>query len=59
VWDLNDVARGVVRTMYWDMYVRVTTHTGHMSWMGLTSQVTSCDLFIHETGKGVASIGNV
>ena len=24
-----------------------------MSWMGSTSQVTSCDLFIHETSKGV------
>jgi len=27
--------------------------------MGLTSQVTNCDWFIHETGKGVALVGNV
>ena len=27
--------------------------------MGLTSQVTSCDLFIRETGKAVVSVGNV
>jgi hypothetical protein len=30
-----------------------------MSQMGLTSQVTNCDQFIRETGKGVASVGNV
>ena len=30
-----------------------------MSWMGSTSQVTSCDLFIRETGKGVVSVRNV
>ena len=27
--------------------------------MGLTSQVTECDHFVHETGKGVASVINV
>ena len=27
--------------------------------MGSTSQVTNCDRFIRETGKGVASVGNV
>jgi hypothetical protein len=30
-----------------------------MSRMGSTSQVTNYDRFIRETGKGVASIGNV
>ena len=27
--------------------------------MGLTSQVTECDHFVHETGKGVALVRNV
>jgi hypothetical protein len=30
-----------------------------MSQMGATSQVTNCDRFIRETGKGVAPVGNV
>jgi hypothetical protein len=30
-----------------------------MSRMGPTSQVTNYDRFIRETGKGVASVGNV
>jgi hypothetical protein len=30
-----------------------------MSRMGSTRRVTSCGLFIRETGKGVASVGNV
>jgi hypothetical protein len=30
-----------------------------MSQMGSTSRVTSCDLFICETGKGLASVENV
>ena len=49
----NDIARGALRTMYWDTWVRVTTRIDHMSWMGLISQVTNCDLFNHETGKRV------
>ena len=55
----DDIARGVVRTVYWDTQVRVTTHIDHMSRMGSTSQVTNYDLFICETGKGVASVENV
>jgi hypothetical protein len=27
--------------------------------MGVTSQVTYCDRFVRETGKGVALVGNV
>jgi hypothetical protein len=27
--------------------------------MGVTSQVTDCDRFVRETGKGVALVGNV
>ena len=48
----DDIARGAVRTVYWDTWVWVTTRTDHMSRMGSTSQVTNCDLLISETGKG-------
>jgi hypothetical protein len=26
---------------------------------GVTSQVTDCDYFVHETSKGIAQVGNV
>ena len=56
---LDGIAHGAVRTIYWDMQVRVTTRIDHMSWMVSTIQVINCDMFIHETSKGLASVGNV
>jgi hypothetical protein len=48
----GDIAREAVRTMYWDMQVRVTTRTNYMSRMGSTRQGANCDLSICETSKG-------
>jgi hypothetical protein len=54
-----DVARGAVRDHLLG-YMSPSNHPYRpMSQMGSTSQVTNRDRFIHETGKGVASIGNV
>ena len=50
----NDIAHGALRSVYWDMWVRVTTRTDHIPQMGVVSQVTNCDWFTHETGKRVA-----
>jgi hypothetical protein len=47
----NDVARGALRTVYWDTQVQVTTSTDHMSRMGLTILVTILDLFTRGTDK--------
>ena len=54
----SDVARGGVKDHLLG-YVSPSNHPyrPHVAYGG--DRVTSCDMFIHKTGKGVASVGNV